>query len=343
MVLKSIPEPRYEKSTTAAYQFLMDMKVSNFPIDLFHIAELYDVSVVPYSELLSDPSVPPEETERLRRMLTYSCQDGFTRCIDHEYVIFYNDAVIEKRIRFTLAHELGHIVLEHFEDFLEETSLIPTERALYQTLEFEANSFARNLLAPFHFATSVLAEDPFESAIGTTFHLSRAASAKRILFLQEDISNLHPSVNDEFIKMYARRLSAPLYGKCCSKCNNFIVGSSVCKICQTGVPPEYLMKRGFIMMYSQIEVRENGMPYTCPNCHNERLEHDGPHCQVCGWNIINQCSDNQYCGQTPLEGDARYCSTCGSNSVYFNNGYLPNWELENPELASNRMRDQIPF
>jgi Zn-dependent peptidase ImmA (M78 family) len=50
------------------------------------------------------------------------------------YIILYNDEMDSNRIRFTIAHEIGHIVLGH-EYSCEET-------------ESEADYFARNLLVP---------------------------------------------------------------------------------------------------------------------------------------------------------------------------------------------------
>lgn len=65
-------------------------------------------------------------------------QDGFTvrwaapRGVRH--IIVYNDAHSPARQRFTLAHELGHIALDHREDSPEHDAL--------------ADCFARNLLTP---------------------------------------------------------------------------------------------------------------------------------------------------------------------------------------------------
>ncbi|MFR0557022.1 ImmA/IrrE family metallo-endopeptidase [Pseudoscardovia radai] len=48
--------------------------------------------------------------------------------------IFYNDAADYHRMRFSLAHEVGHIFLEHYDD--------------NDVSEIEANLFANYLLAP---------------------------------------------------------------------------------------------------------------------------------------------------------------------------------------------------
>lgn len=63
-------------------------------------------------------------------------RDGFTLHIKNKYVICYNDTdmISEARRRFTLAHELGHYVMQHHLGSEAE--------------EREADCYARNLLAP---------------------------------------------------------------------------------------------------------------------------------------------------------------------------------------------------
>ena len=75
-----------------------------------------------------------EITEMLRNAPSY---DGFTLRRRKNYIIVYNDApgIPETRKRFTVAHEIGHVVLQHRMEGDE-------------TEEQEANTFARNLLAP---------------------------------------------------------------------------------------------------------------------------------------------------------------------------------------------------
>ncbi len=58
-----------------------------------------------------------------------------------EYIILYNERDPRRRIRWTLAHEIGHIALGHLE-------LRPGDRPEKRVLEAEANYFAKNLLAP---------------------------------------------------------------------------------------------------------------------------------------------------------------------------------------------------
>ena len=70
-----------------------------------------------------------------------------------KYIIYYNDIdshkVNSKRYRWNIAHELGHILLNHHRDHTE-TRLFRNElsTATYQKLEDEADTFAAYLLVP---------------------------------------------------------------------------------------------------------------------------------------------------------------------------------------------------
>ena len=69
--------------------------------------------------------------------------DGFTNYINGDYMVFYNPAQPPARMRFTLAHELGHIFLGHI------GSLAPLcECTGSLTLDQQADLFASYLLCP---------------------------------------------------------------------------------------------------------------------------------------------------------------------------------------------------
>ena len=65
-----------------------------------------------------------------------------------KYCIVYNDALEKSEIRWTIAHEIGHIVLRHFERYPDAVSSSGVLReSQYGLFESEANLFARFLLA----------------------------------------------------------------------------------------------------------------------------------------------------------------------------------------------------
>lgn len=74
--------------------------------------------------------------------LNIQCRDGRTICQYRsegmQYLILYNDSHNEARMRWTIAHELGHIMLDH----------VTQNDTVLERMEAEANYFALQLLAP---------------------------------------------------------------------------------------------------------------------------------------------------------------------------------------------------
>jgi hypothetical protein len=81
--------------------------------------------------------------------------------------IFYNKRHHEHRRRFTLAHELGHILIPwHVGSIVDDTSSHSPDLDLtYWQLEAEANRFASELLMPSHWANQIVlkANNPVEA------------------------------------------------------------------------------------------------------------------------------------------------------------------------------------
>lgn len=99
--------------------------VYSFPLDCQTLISEQGYRIYTYQQL---ESKSPELQEMCSIYSEDSFRDGFSK------IVAYNDKLPECRIRFSLAHELGHIILQHEK---------PT-----QTAEKEANFFASNLLAP---------------------------------------------------------------------------------------------------------------------------------------------------------------------------------------------------
>ena len=95
--------------------------IRSFPIDFKHVADKLGYNIYKYSEL----------TEEKRSTCLLVSDESL---ILHNN-IYYNDGAPKLRARFSIAHEIGHIVLEHGE-------------YLNPKKESEANYFASNFLAP---------------------------------------------------------------------------------------------------------------------------------------------------------------------------------------------------
>lgn len=125
-------KPDYKRATNTAYEILNAYN-DEFPVtDVHGIIESFDyISIHTYSEISSKLNMNVYD-------YLYKCapsNHGYTISDKKgHFIIAYNDLKDEPTMRFTLAHELGHIILDH--DGKHE----------YQ--EKEADCFARNILCP---------------------------------------------------------------------------------------------------------------------------------------------------------------------------------------------------
>ncbi len=121
--------------------------VHSFPINCFELLELCGMKIKKYSE---------QKPKKKEQCLLYS-DDAFKL----KNTIYYNDNKPLGRTRFSLAHELGHIILEHTNSNLE-------------IQEKEADVFASHFLAPriaIHYSRCKNQND-----VVKLFHLSQEAA-----------------------------------------------------------------------------------------------------------------------------------------------------------------------
>ena len=104
---------RYEYCVYKAYDFLNRFSISNYPINAFNIIKHMKWGLVRYSDLAIEFCCSIDDI-----INTLGSEDGFTIYDDYNYTIAYNDLKKpKKRIAFTLFHEIGHIYLNHLNDF----------------------------------------------------------------------------------------------------------------------------------------------------------------------------------------------------------------------------------
>lgn len=124
----SFTKEKYYSLSKAVRQFIIQNKIKSLPVDLIKIIHKNGWKSAKYSKsmeiiTLIDPNL---------------CVDnwGFTIEVQGKFIIFYDDLINKGSQNFTLAHEIGHIVLKHY---LQE---------MPATMEKEANMFAARLLMP---------------------------------------------------------------------------------------------------------------------------------------------------------------------------------------------------
>lgn len=124
--------PNYKLATNAAYEVLRNYTGPYPQIDILRIISRFpNISIHTYTETAREFGMT------LSDFLDTAMSDhGYTvyDVISKKGIIYFNDTKSERTIRFTLAHELGHIVLEHLKDD--------------DIARREADCFARNVLCP---------------------------------------------------------------------------------------------------------------------------------------------------------------------------------------------------
>lgn len=124
----------YQRARDTAWRLLLDCGVSRLPVDLNPICKQLGVKVFRYESVRGLPDVA-------------SKTDGLTFFHHGEPVILYDQSKTLERIRFTVAHELGHLILGHVAPGQQTTTNrepMPTDNPI----ETAANQFAARLLAP---------------------------------------------------------------------------------------------------------------------------------------------------------------------------------------------------
>lgn len=123
-----VSKNRYFEISYLVRAFLLKNKVTALPIDLKYILKRNGWASVSYefASKIIDNFYFDYPTDSLGFCIYYKCN----------YIIFYNNKVCLGTQRFTIAHEIGHIVLNHF---------CKQHEKLHET---EANMFASRMLMP---------------------------------------------------------------------------------------------------------------------------------------------------------------------------------------------------
>lgn len=143
----------YKLISDKTLDVFVECGIREFPIDCFKILEHYGFRLFTYAEMHS-------ANQRLYEMCRKYSDDAFR----YQNIICYNENVLDGRIRFSLMHELGHFVLNHYETSQEN--------------EDEADYFASCVLAPRVAISKTLCRTA--DAIHDTFGLSYTAANRAL-------------------------------------------------------------------------------------------------------------------------------------------------------------------
>lgn len=316
-------EARYERSVMKALEFVKVYDIQWFPVNPKNIFTLMNKIWLLHTV---------EETERIsgtKNPFGVSAADGVDakvhRRSDGIYVVVFDDKTLANRIRWTLAHEIGHIYLNHCEDFnltsiskgdaLGNDSITKEE---YKVLEREAHIFAAEILSPMVvlLETNVTLRDDLLKI----FLLSGEAAENR----ERDIKYrrkryIYKYLYDEYLNQFSLFLAPVAF---CANSNNAHNNN-------------FIKAQEKVIHMNEIEpfayVDQVGKFVICPKCGNGDFSKHALYCKMCGTYLFNECLnqpndyDNGYCGKRN-PGDARHCEYCGNETYLLKKGLIKSWE-----------------
>lgn len=356
----------YKNLKNTAYNFLEKYTNGRLPVDLLYIInQLDNLHLMKYTTLAKKNNMTLEQVYDL-----LSSDDGalWYKADTQTYILLYNDTInITERVRFTIAHELGHYVLKHNEKtdktIIARYSLSDQE---YNRFETEANFFAKHLLVPFPVLGNYVQffHQMDVNFIQSVFNVSYSVASYVIGNLKKmqtfGLVKEGHVVEERFATYITTSKTTRICQSCHSKINR---RSNYCHICSAKQYEGLTTLEAYLenrerererMRYNKYSLKDDGYPEKCPRCENEELE-ESNYCNVCGVYVRNICIgtyDNNFDSlgypvpitdflengcKKALAGNSRYCPDCGGKSTYYFQGLLKSWDIEKKEWA------EMPF
>ena len=271
---------RYDYVACKSSEFIAEENITYFPISPYEIIKRHKWALNTYSTLAKQMNCTIDDISA-----AFRTDEAYTIFNGNNYSIAYNDTKYADRIWFTLMHEVGHIYLNHFENF-EKTIIRRNEMSKneYKVLENEANAFARNVLAP----APIIEQLPEKSKenICSFFHMSNDAAKTRLDLLHSDMYwNNYTKVTFKIISRFLDYFN----NKHCNICNSTSTAkSNFCPICGSH---SLLWGNGKMKYPVKIKVNEKSKALRCPICDNEEISPEGAYCHICGSELVNHCAN----------------------------------------------------
>lgn len=305
-------------------------KEISLPVPIKAIAKSYNIRVIPYSRHMKTFKLTLEEL--YIHAGTKDAYTDFDAC-SKSYIIIYNDMDyninVTNRYRWNIAHELGHILLEHHKN--TRTRILNNElnQNEYINLEREADWFAAYILVPhavlYNFNKSISAD-----SIKWYCKISTEAAINR----KKDFNRWR--INNSFFNNYDLELLKIFsHQRICKTCKCLVYDDYIyCPICgkKGNFKTHYKssIKKDIKIMKYKSFTNEYGAINICPLCQNEEIVKNAKYCHICGSSFVNKClfSDEQ-CEEAklnPIPSNARYCPYCGSETTF--KRFLPKWQEE---------------
>ncbi|WP_284641217.1 ImmA/IrrE family metallo-endopeptidase [Paenibacillus silviterrae] len=323
--MKKIPMvPRRQFAKQGALVFMERFGIDSLPVNPFVYYKKNNWLLFK----LSEAELLYGATDPLRLRATKA--DAVTVWNGKQYLTIYDDTAgySSERIRWTLAHEIGHIFLNHLFDY-ELTSINRGGLTQYQyrTLENEADLFAQELLAPSYVLSKLGAT--LAADIEFICKISRQAAKYRAQELVRFQRNV-----DDFGHTFYEKNFAP-YFKEVNYCSNIPVPLPNRHIHKVSAEVKYMNVK-----FMNFQSDSNGRFKMCPRCGHNKFSEKASYCKMCGLFLYNDCQNQldmprSNCGEINPP-DARYCEACGSETYMSKMGLLKTWR----EMEAERFRDE---
>lgn len=296
---KSIKGVDYGFATQRAREFIQEYNIDWLPVDIFEIASSMDIKIKTIEDLSFETGL---DRQTLVDEIIYG-EDGLAilNPDENRYTIVINEDIEPfGRIRWTIAHEIAHVVLEHLHS--GRTSILRWELSdeEYDEMEQEAHIFAGEVLAPKFILYRIGAHASAE--IEDICELSKAASRSRETAINElinDKSKMHDSMLN-IIPTFAKYLEFKTI--CCL--------SEKLRI-QSRLQTNPVGKRQTAPL--ELSIAVSGKFSTCPKCGNSNISREATFCKLCGellFETVPVSLPNSPCGLLG-DKDACFCENCG--------------------------------
>ena len=213
-------QPRISRAVGCAIKFLLENSIRSLPVDPAKLALDAGWKLRTYSR--TGEKYPVRATAAEVGDM-FGSDDAFSFINRRGTpVIVYNDRISSQaRISWSIAHEIGHIMLGHFRDF----DMSAMNAAQLRRLDSEADAFTANLLAPACIVDAL--KKPLHSGQRHIFGISERGWEVRLSMLAQD----RRFIPEESALALRRQLSDFMYGKICAACGCSYTGSLPCPEC----------------------------------------------------------------------------------------------------------------
>ena len=280
---------------------LFNIKHSEWPLDCTHLLQkMKATQLIPFEYGFFRL---PDKYEAITDF--HSSHNVYLMQINRNRVNYPFATSSDRRLNFTLAHEIGHIMLDHLKvprELKSKTDILIEEN--------EANEFAGRLLLP--------------DFILLTFNYASLDSAAQFFLVSKTALWMRLNNMKRLDLLNSKRTYS------CSTCGNvsFSPFTEFCRIC--GQPVCNGLKGMRRITYpEEIKLDNYKRVYTCPLCRSAKVNTSGERCSICGTYIFNFCTsyfegirDECSCVNS---GNARFCEMCGRPTYYYQKGFLQQW------------------